>query len=68
MNSSRDNFFIYARKSTDEATRQVLSIEAQLFELRKLAEREGVVIAKEFVEFRFANFANFARAYVLHMV
>jgi len=55
MKTSSDTFFIYARKSTDEATRQVLSIEAQLFELRKLAEREGVVIAKEFVECKTAK-------------
>jgi site-specific DNA recombinase len=55
MKTSSDQFFIYARKSTDEATRQVLSIEAQLFELRKQAEREGVTVGKEFVECRTAK-------------
>jgi hypothetical protein len=28
-------FFLYARKSMDEPERQVLSIEAQMFELRE---------------------------------
>jgi DNA invertase Pin-like site-specific DNA recombinase len=48
-------FFLYARKSTDEADRQVLSIEAQLFELRQMAVREGVTIVREFVESRTAK-------------
>jgi len=32
--------FLYARKSTDEPERQILSIEAQLFELREFAKRK----------------------------
>ena len=48
-------FFLYARKSTDTEDKQVLSIEAQLAELRSLARREGLEIAQEFVEKRSAK-------------
>ncbi len=43
-------FFLYARKSTDEPDRQILSIEAQITELREFAEREHLEIVQEFVE------------------
>jgi site-specific DNA recombinase len=43
-------YFLYVRKSSDKEDRQVLSIEAQLSELRTLARREDLVISKEFVE------------------
>jgi DNA invertase Pin-like site-specific DNA recombinase len=43
-------FFLYARKSTDVEDKQVLSIDAQLTELREFAKRENLVIAREFVE------------------
>ena len=43
-------YFLYARKSTDVEDKQVLSIDAQLFELRSLAKRDGLEIAAEFVE------------------
>ena len=45
-----NRYFIYARKSTDEADRQVRSIDAQLNELRDLASKEGLAIVDELVE------------------
>ncbi len=45
-----NKFFLYARKSTDSEERQILSIEAQLAELRLFAERERLSIAQEFTE------------------
>ncbi|MDE2040980.1 MAG: recombinase family protein, partial [Patescibacteria group bacterium] len=42
--------FLYARKSTDIEEKQVLSIDAQLHELREFASREGLCISAEFIE------------------
>jgi site-specific DNA recombinase len=49
------NYFLYARKSTDVEDKQVLSIEAQLVELRQLAKDEHLEIVREFVEKRSAK-------------
>ena len=43
-------FFLYARKSTDEPDRQILSIEAQIAELKEFAQKEQLNIAQTFIE------------------
>jgi site-specific DNA recombinase len=48
-------YFLYARKSTDEDDKQLLSIEAQLEELREHAARERLEVVREFVEKRTAK-------------
>ena len=50
QNLSSQKFFLYARKSTDVEDKQVLSIDAQLTELREYAVRENIEISAEIVE------------------
>ncbi len=45
-----EKFILYARKSTDVEDKQVLSIEAQLVELRNYAQQEGLQVIDELVE------------------
>jgi len=54
MNQTK-KYFLYARKSTDEAERQVLSIEAQLTEVREFAMKENLSIVQEFIETKSAK-------------
>lgn len=46
---------LYARKSTDVEDKQVLSIDAQLVELRKFASQNNLHIVDELVEKRTAK-------------
>src|SRR3989344_2669654 len=48
-------YFLYARKSTDVEDKQVLSIEAQVTELRAIARRDGLEVVEEFIEKRSAK-------------
>ena len=49
------NTLAYCRKSTESEDRQVLSIDSQMAELQRLAERDGVVISKIFTESKSAK-------------
>ncbi len=48
-------YFLYARKSTEDDDKQVMSIEAQLFELREFAHKENLEILEEFTESKSAK-------------
>ena len=50
MQNNSQKFFLYARKYTDVEDKQVLSIEAQLSELRAFAKRENLEIVEELIE------------------
>jgi len=49
-NTQSQKFFLYVRKSTDVEDKQVLSIDAQILELRAFAREQGLNIVDEFVE------------------
>ena len=46
----KHKYFIYARKSTDDTSRQIRSIDDQIAELRELASRSGITPVKTFIE------------------
>jgi len=48
-------YFIYTRKSTDSEERQILSIEAQVAELKEFAAKEKLEIAASFTEAKTAK-------------
>ncbi|MEK7112235.1 MAG: recombinase family protein, partial [Patescibacteria group bacterium] len=48
-------YFLYARKSTEDEERQVMSIEAQLAELQEYAKRENILITETFIESKSAK-------------
>src|SRR3989344_3361367 len=43
-------YFLYIRKSTDEEDRQVMSLEAQLHDLKEFADKNNLEIIETFVE------------------
>ena len=50
MQYQSQKFFLYARKSTDVEDKQILSIEAQLAELREYVAREQLLVIDELIE------------------
>ncbi len=55
MKEFKSKYFLYARKSTEDDDHQIMSIEAQLFELREYARRENLEILQEFTESKSAK-------------
>ena len=51
----KPKYFLYARKSSEDDDKQVMSIEAQLFELREYARKENLEILAEFQESKSAK-------------
>jgi len=48
-------YFIYCRKSSEEEERQIISIEAQLTELRDFAKSQSLFVVKEYTESKTAK-------------
>ena len=51
----KPKYYLYARKSTEDDDHQIMSIEAQIFELREFANREELEILEEFTESKSAK-------------
>ena len=52
---NKPKYFLYARKSTEDDDKQIMSIEAQLFELHEFARKENLEILQEFQESKSAK-------------
>ena len=52
---NRIKCLLYARKSTEDEDRQIMSIEAQLTELRQFARKENLRIIAEYTESKSAK-------------
>jgi site-specific DNA recombinase len=50
MENSNLKFFIYVRKSTDDLSRQIRSIDDQIAELREMAKRENLNVIEVLIE------------------
>src|SRR3989338_5193830 len=55
MKDLKPKYFLYARKSTEDDDHQIMSIEAQLFELHEYARKENLEILEEFQESKSAK-------------
>ncbi len=55
MQNTKSKCVLYARKSTEEDDKQVMSIDAQLFELKEYAQREQIEIVKVYTESKSAK-------------
>ncbi|MGB9726681.1 MAG: recombinase family protein [Minisyncoccia bacterium] len=51
----KPKYFLYARKSIEDDDHQIMSIEAQLFELREFAKKENLEVLEEFTESKSAK-------------
>src|ERR1043166_7130870 len=55
MKTTRINYFLYIRKSTDDKKHQVLSLPAQTSEMNQMSERENLEIYETLCESRTAT-------------
>jgi len=55
MNNSENKYFLYCRKSSEDEDRQILSIESQTTELKRMAERLNLKITETFIESKSAK-------------